>query len=137
VVAFTAAAYATTTENQAALHKYFRAKGQIISETYRRSTGRRWGWRCWRQRPRRRARYRRRRSLWWPRVAGRGNPQEVLAEALPAAKGNPQYTLMMNGKHLMTYGTSAWTDSAGVARIRGDLRIRDLEAEGGIKTSTN
>lgn len=67
------------------------------------------------------------------RLAGRGDVQQVLLEALPAANGIAQFALLMNGKHLMTYPTTEWKDAAGVTHLRGDLVIRDLEAEGGVK----
>lgn len=67
------------------------------------------------------------------RVAGRREVQPVLAEAMPAAAGPPQFALLMNGKHLLTYGAAPWVDAAGRSHARGDLRIRDLEAAGGPK----
>lgn len=132
-LAYTATAGATTTENQAALHKYFAAKGEIQIETYPPISGPEIGVAVLAPKPAAEGATPGTSQLVVARVAGRGNPQEVLAEALPAANGNPQFALMMNGKHLMTYGTSAWTDPAGISRARGDLRIRDLEAEGGVK----
>lgn len=133
-LAFTATAGATTTENQAALHEYFATKGEITLETYPPISGPEIGVAVIAPKSAAEGSAPGTAQLVVARVVGRGNPQEVLAEALPAANGNPQYALMMNGKHLMTYGSSAWTDETGSSRARGDLRIRDLEAEGGVKT---
>jgi hypothetical protein len=67
------------------------------------------------------------------RVAGRREVQQVLAETYALAGGAPQFALLMNGKHLLTYNPTPWKDAAGQDHARGDLRIRDLEAQGGPK----
>ncbi len=132
-LAHTGAASAANQDTQRILGEYFAKQGEVLSVTYPPISGAEMGAAIIAPEPAGEAASKAPPQLIVARLAGRSDVQQVLLEALPAAGGTPQYALLMNGKHLLTYPTTEWKDAAGITHAQGDLKIRDLEAEGGIK----
>jgi hypothetical protein len=129
----TSGALAANQDTMRILGEYFAKQGEVQSSVYPPISGAELGAAVIAPKPAGEGASKAPPQLIVARLAGRNDVQQVLAESLPAADGKPQFALLMNGKHLLTYPTTEWKDAAGTVHLRGDLKIRDLEAEGGIK----
>jgi len=72
-------------------------------------------------------------QLWVMRVEKGGTLTTLLNEPLSTFTKRAPFTFLLTGRHLLTYPTAEWVDGRGLSHRRGDLTIRNLEAEGGPK----
>lgn len=68
------------------------------------------------------------------KASEQGKVETVLSEAYPKAQSNSHpFTLLYNGRHLLTYHAKETVDERGATRLQGDLVVRDIADKGDLK----